>query len=213
MTEYVDIVFDGPPSHDSGRFVEVEDDQKKSFPFGVWIDRGDGYWVLRVPTPTEDPEFLAVRRLYRKFGFIESATPTHLTTRKYLERIAMMAEEGVIEFARAAAKQDMAGMFDALLDLVVFAKGTASMMGLPWKTGFDDVDRANSAKERGVTKRGFRDDITKPPGWVGPKTMEILITAGYDRKLFTVYPDGGGPVHESLCLDDDQPLSMDRRRI
>lgn len=147
----------------------------------------------------EDPEFLTVRRLYRKFGFIESSTPTHLTSRKALERVGMMAEE-VVEFTRAAARGDMAGMADALVDLDVFLKGTASMMGLPWKALFDDVDRANSGKERGVGKRGFTDDITKPPGWVGPRTEEILAKAGYDRTAFSMRKDG--PIDERLCLDD-----------
>lgn len=46
---FVDVVFDGPPSHESGRFVEVEDEQGKSISFGEWIDRGDGMWALRIP--------------------------------------------------------------------------------------------------------------------------------------------------------------------
>lgn len=44
---FVDIVFDGPPSHQSGRFVEVEDASGKSIRFGEWIRREDGYYVLR----------------------------------------------------------------------------------------------------------------------------------------------------------------------
>lgn len=47
-TKHIDIVFDGPPSHESGRFIEVENDQRHSIRFGEWIDRGDGYWVLRI---------------------------------------------------------------------------------------------------------------------------------------------------------------------
>lgn len=46
--KYVDIVFDGPPSHDTGRFVEVEDDSGRSIKFGEWVERSDGYWVLRL---------------------------------------------------------------------------------------------------------------------------------------------------------------------
>ena len=46
--EYIDIVFDGPPAHESGRFVEVEDPSGASVRVGEWIDRGDGYWVLRI---------------------------------------------------------------------------------------------------------------------------------------------------------------------
>jgi hypothetical protein len=60
MTKYIDVVFDGPPSHESGRFVEVEDDQGHSTgTFGEWIHRADGYWVLRFKTQS---------------GMIESAT-------------------------------------------------------------------------------------------------------------------------------------------
>src|SRR3990167_6352977 len=45
--DYIDIVFDGPPSHESGRFVEVENSTGESIRFGEWIHRPDGYWVLR----------------------------------------------------------------------------------------------------------------------------------------------------------------------
>ncbi len=46
--QYIDIVFDGPPSHESGRFVEVENEQGKSIRFGEWVERKDGYWALRI---------------------------------------------------------------------------------------------------------------------------------------------------------------------
>ena len=47
--DFVDIVFDGPPGPESGRFVEVENSQGKSISFGEWKVRADGYWVLRIP--------------------------------------------------------------------------------------------------------------------------------------------------------------------
>ncbi len=47
---FFDIVFDGPPGHESGRFVEVEDSQGRSFKAGDWIERGDGLWALRLWT-------------------------------------------------------------------------------------------------------------------------------------------------------------------
>jgi hypothetical protein len=46
---HTDIVFDGPPSHISGRFIEVEDAAGKSIKFGEWVERDDGNWVLRIP--------------------------------------------------------------------------------------------------------------------------------------------------------------------
>lgn len=48
MTKHIDIVFDGPPGPESGRFVEVEDDAGKSISFGEWVKREDGYWALRL---------------------------------------------------------------------------------------------------------------------------------------------------------------------
>jgi hypothetical protein len=47
--EFIDIVFDGPPGHESGRFVEVEDGHGHSINAGEWLERVDGLWVLRIP--------------------------------------------------------------------------------------------------------------------------------------------------------------------
>lgn len=52
MNDYIDIVFDGPPGHESGRFVEVEDSTGKSIHVGEWIQREDGYWALRIAKPS-----------------------------------------------------------------------------------------------------------------------------------------------------------------
>lgn len=50
-TDYIDILFDGPPSHKSGRFVEVENSKRQSIHAGEWIHRDDGFWVLRIVKP------------------------------------------------------------------------------------------------------------------------------------------------------------------
>lgn len=47
--DHIDIVFDGPPGPEAGRFVEVEDSTGASIRVGTWVQREDGYWVLRVP--------------------------------------------------------------------------------------------------------------------------------------------------------------------
>jgi hypothetical protein len=46
--KFIDIVFDGPPGANPGRFVEVENESGESICAGEWIDRGDGMWALRV---------------------------------------------------------------------------------------------------------------------------------------------------------------------
>ena len=50
-TEFIDIVFDGPPDLQAGagRFVEVEDSAGRSIRIGKWIeDPGGKHWRLRI---------------------------------------------------------------------------------------------------------------------------------------------------------------------
>lgn len=49
----INIIFDGPPGHEAGRFVEVETDDGRSIDAGEWIERPDGFWALRI---TELPD-------------------------------------------------------------------------------------------------------------------------------------------------------------
>ena len=44
----INIIFDGQPGPESGRFVEVETDDGKSINSGEWIERPDGLWALRI---------------------------------------------------------------------------------------------------------------------------------------------------------------------
>ena len=55
----IDVVFDGPPSHESGRFIEVEDSDGHSIKVGEWIHRADDYWALRIPLPHQGAEMTA----------------------------------------------------------------------------------------------------------------------------------------------------------
>jgi hypothetical protein len=45
---HIDVVFDGPPDHQMPRFIEVENEQGQSIKIGDWLQRPDGYWVLRI---------------------------------------------------------------------------------------------------------------------------------------------------------------------
>lgn len=51
MSAQIDIVFDGPPGPEAGRFIEVENADGASITFGRWLKRADGYWALRL-TPS-----------------------------------------------------------------------------------------------------------------------------------------------------------------
>lgn len=137
-------------------------------------------------------EFNDVFTFHKKFDQLHSVVPTHLTPRKLIERIKFMQEE-LNEFVEAsgleltpegeyyeAGFQDLALQADALVDLAYVTLGTAVMMGLPWSKLWNDVQRANMAKERGISHRGNLVDCVKPEGWVPPKTVEILRLAGYN---------------------------------
>ena len=70
-------------------------------------------------------------------------------------------------------------IFDALLDLVVVAMGTAAGLGFNWDLGWDEVLRANLAKTRGKaedTKRNYDLDLIKGENWIGPNLEPILDT-------------------------------------
>lgn len=54
-TALIDIVFDGPPGPTAGRFIEVEEATGKSIRIGDWVERPDGYWVLRLQAVLDAP--------------------------------------------------------------------------------------------------------------------------------------------------------------
>jgi len=128
--------------------------------------------------------------------------PRHLTLRKLQERFVQMQEELIEEFYDGMHEQSLEKMADALIDLVYFAKGTANLLGLPWEELWNDVHSANMRKVRGEKTRGgmlIKVDCVKPPGWVGPRTLDILKAAGYrpgfDDRSFWDDPEHcpGGP--------------------
>jgi hypothetical protein len=45
---FLDIVIDGPPGPESGRFIECEGPDGASVKAGEWIERPDGMWALRI---------------------------------------------------------------------------------------------------------------------------------------------------------------------
>lgn len=49
MTGHIDIVFDGPPAPESGRFIEVHDEKGASIRVGEWVELDGGLWALRIP--------------------------------------------------------------------------------------------------------------------------------------------------------------------
>ena len=86
-------------------------------------------------------------------------------------RIGMMQEE-LDETKNAFDKKDAEEMVDGIIDLCVFAIGTLEVFGVDANKAWDEVYRANMAKEVGI-KEGRPNplglpDLVKPEGWKGP---------------------------------------------
>ena len=122
-----------------------------------------------------------VRKMHRHFVLGESPVPQFGGAQPWVERFDCLREE-LDELELAINEGDLPDAADALVDLVVFAMGTAVQRGLPWQALWDDVHRANMAKVRGIGRRGHAVDLVKPPGWVGPRTAEILRAQGWEEK-------------------------------
>lgn len=118
-----------------------------------------------------------LRAFHAKFGHNRPNVPTELSKELSDFRIKFLQEE-LDEYKTAVANGDLAKQFDALLDLVYVAIGTADLQGFPWENGWAEVQRANMSKERALSasqsKRGSTLDVIKPPGWVGPDIEGVL---------------------------------------
>lgn len=95
-------------------------------------------------------------------------------------------DSGELKMMKVRDSIDHAQAFDALIDLVYVALGTAHFMGYPWQMGWRLVQRANMAKERATnaadSKRGTTLDVIKPSGWTPPNIARLLSRFGWDNK-------------------------------
>lgn len=117
-----------------------------------------------------------VKKMHNKFDLQNTAGPQHLTPEEKAFRIVALREE-IDEYEEST---ELVNEYDALIDLLVFTVGTFERQGLPLQKGFDAVMQCNMQKNLAGSsensKRGFKRDLVKPQGWVGPesKLQEIL---------------------------------------
>lgn len=116
---------------------------------------------------------LDILEFHKKFGlpYGEDGHPTMLTQEMFEFRKGFMQEE-LDEYNEAVEAKDPAKAFDALIDLVYVAVGTAYLHGFPFAEGWYRVQQANMAKVRAERKeqslRGTTFDVVKPEGWKPP---------------------------------------------
>lgn len=122
-----------------------------------------------------------VLSFHRKFN-LPCGDQDEMTAHLIDYRSNFMQEE-LNEFLKGVVASSRVDQFDALLDLVYVAHGTALMMGInpaQWNAGMAAVHKANMSKERcrdaSESKRDSPFDVRKPEGWVGPEeTLRTIL--------------------------------------
>lgn len=86
-------------------------------------------------------------------------------------RIGIIAEE-ITETFSAMQNEDLPGVADGIVDSIYVLIGAAVTYGIDLRPVWDEVHRANMAKDGGA----LRDDqkVAKPPGWVPPDVAGVL---------------------------------------
>lgn len=117
-----------------------------------------------------------VKEFHLGFGHPVAEIPTMIDMELAEKRANWMQEE-IREFLYAIQELDIVEAYDAILDILYFAVGTAVVMGLDIEPGFDEVQRSNMAKLGPDGKpilRASDGKIQKPEGWVPPQLAAVV---------------------------------------
>jgi len=128
-----------------------------------------------------------IAAFHQKFEIPRLPQPGLLAVEDMGFRISFLFEE-MQELVTAYEGDDLVEQFDALIDLVYVALGTAYMMGLPFADGWSRVHEANMKKVRAESefdprsKRMHKFDVVKPEGWVSPDLTDLCSTIILETK-------------------------------
>ncbi len=119
-----------------------------------------------------------------KFKLPMRDTPGFPTAKQVNYDYICFSEEAK-EMVEAFEQHDLAGYYDALIDLQYFLTGAFTRAKLPIEPGFTEVHRANMSKERadeyGInSKRGSSLDVIKPVGWQPPDMVKVVADIIYE---------------------------------
>lgn len=127
-----------------------------------------------------------IKEFHTKFLLPQEEIPNFANDEMMAFRVKFLREE-LQEFEDAFKGGDLQGGFDALIDLVYVAMGTAYIMNMPWDKGWEHVQRANMDKMRVKkaedSKRSSTYDVVKPEGWIGPERMLLAEMLMHEHKL------------------------------
>jgi predicted HAD superfamily Cof-like phosphohydrolase len=124
-----------------------------------------------------------IEAFHIKYGLAYNGQPRMLDEKTSSFRAGFIEEE-LDEYILADTMEDK---FDALIDLVYVALGTAYLHGFDFEEGWKRVQAANMKKVRATqadqSKRGSTSDVVKPEGWEAPDLRDLVY--GEDHDLHT----------------------------
>lgn len=127
-----------------------------------------------------DPEAKDTYDFAVKMGFTVAAKP-QLPPVKTRQNFIDHLDEELTELKAAHRQDDLAGIADALVDLVYVAKRLAVTAGLPWTPLWQEVQAANMQKQPGLDDN-HKHGVVKPAGWQPPQIQAVLAAHGYHSK-------------------------------
>lgn len=111
-------------------------------------------------------------RMHEKYGVHEWVTNNPEKLKEFLEFRLKFLQEELDETRKAAAANDAEEIVDGLIDLCVVAIGTLDAFGVDAHAAWDEVLKANMAKEVGIKPERPNPlglpDLMKPEGWTPP---------------------------------------------
>lgn len=124
-----------------------------------------------------DLYFDDIKNFHEKFHRSYDGGPRKLDPAMQEFRTRFLKEE-LDEYKEAVRFGDLEKQFDALIDLVYVAVGTAYLSGFPFRKGWHRVHTANMAKVEATSAeqstRGYAGDIIKPKGWKPPYLTDLI---------------------------------------
>lgn len=114
--------------------------------------------------------------MHAKYGVHEWVKNNPDKLKKYLEFRINFLQEELDETRKAAVADDPEEVVDGLIDLCVVAIGTLDAFGVDSHKAWNEVLKANMAKEVGVKPERPNPlglpDLIKPEGWTNPSHKE-----------------------------------------
>lgn len=173
--------------------VEIAEREVNKDENGNVIERG---FRLRHTSYDAEEMFHDIADFHRKFGLEYKGPPRRLPEELGEFRTGFIAEElaeyvspkgahhmRVVEMIKTYYRDygdsvDLEKQFDALIDMVYVAMGTAYLQGFAFDEGWRRVHEANMKKVRALraedSARNSTHDVVKPAGWTPPDLSDLV---------------------------------------